>query len=301
MQLSPITNEELLDHLTTIATDGVDIFLLEEGTIRLVVIHGTTLVNQMAANHELSGTGARLLGEAYLLTALAGSTLKNEENLGLLLESSGSVRGVSVDVNGGGQIRGYLLSPVTDGDAMGEGTLEIVRTSADHPRPVRGQIAFPEGTSVSGALEYYFQLSEQTPTGITVQIYTTTQGDIFGAAALLVQAMPGADLDRFTVIREIALGISGLGHAFAVGTTAAEVVRTLFTDSEPELIATRRAEFYCSCSRERFQSFLCALPEEERQDILENGPFPLITTCHNCSSDYLFTRDELRQMFESSS
>ncbi len=279
----------------------MDIFLLEAGTIRLAVIHGTTLVNQMIANHELSGSGARLLGEAYLLTALAGSTLKNDEKLGVLIESSGPIRGVSVDVNGGGQIRGYLLKPVTDGDVLGEGTLEVLRTSPDRPRPVRGHIAFPAGTSVFGALEQYFQLSEQTPTGITGQIYSTPRGDIYGAAALLVQAMPGADMNRFTALQETARGIPGLGHAFAEGTTAAEVVRALFAASEPNLIATRRAEFYCSCSRERFQSFLNALPAAERDDILENGPFPLITTCHNCNSNYKFDRHELHQMFEGSS
>jgi len=52
----------------------------------------------------------------------------------------------------------------------------------------------------------------------------------------------------------------------------------------------------CHCSKSRFRRFMAALPEEELADILENGPFPVVTTCFNCNSEYNFPRNEIENI-----
>ena len=75
------------------------------------------------------------------------------------------------------------------------------------------------------------------------------------------------------------------------------LVHTVFGPFSPKLVATKQAEFYCGCSKERFGRFLSALPTEERDDIVENGPFPLTTVCHNCNSSYVFSKEEVVDLF----
>ncbi len=297
MQQQPISDPRIIQHLSTIATDGVDLFLLAEGTVRLVIIHGTTMANLMVANHNPGGPGAAILTEGYLLGALASSTLKNEESLGLLVESDGPIRGLSVDANAFGHIRGYLQSEVSQGDWFGDGTLELVRVSVDRPRPVRGQVELTGGSTLTAALQEYFRQSEQTATAITTSIDQDQDSRILGAGALLVQAMPGADRSVFQMIAEEARRSDDLGAAFSSGATAADLVRTRFNHWNPHLVATRNVEFFCSCSEERFMQFLAALPEKEQEDILLEGPFPLVTTCHNCNSNYSFSRETLTALF----
>jgi redox-regulated HSP33 family molecular chaperone len=42
---------------------------------------------------------------------------------------------------------------------------------------------------------------------------------------------------------------------------------------------------------------MAALPQEELAEILENGPFPVVTTCFNCNSAYKFPRIEIEKLY----
>jgi redox-regulated HSP33 family molecular chaperone len=41
---------------------------------------------------------------------------------------------------------------------------------------------------------------------------------------------------------------------------------------------------------------MAALPQAELTEILETGPFPVITTCFNCSTAYKFPRAEIEEL-----
>jgi molecular chaperone Hsp33 len=144
----------LREHLSTMAGDGTDIYLMADGTVRLAFVHGTRLVNRMRLNHDLSGTAALLLGQAYILTLLAASTLKDHDTLALLVENDGPVGGLSVEVNSMGQVRGYLknneirLSETGSiADTFGTGTLSVLRMSGEDRTPFQGRTEWQRGTS----------------------------------------------------------------------------------------------------------------------------------------------------------
>jgi len=39
------------------------------------------------------------------------------------------------------------------------------------------------------------------------------------------------------------------------------------------------------------------MAKSDKEDILKNGPFPLVTTCHNCATNYTFSKVELQAIF----
>lgn len=282
-----------------IAGDGQDQYLLGDGAYRLTFVHGTELINRARANHQLNPAGAILLGQAYLLALMAASTMKNEERIGLLVECDGEVDGISVEATAQGQVRGYLkeseieLALIDDYDRLfGSGTLTLLRYAEDMRHPARGQVELRSG-NLSENVAWYYAHSEQTATLLDVNIHFDDTQRIAGAAGVLVQALPGGDPAVLDQIAEKLDAIRPFGEHFASGATAVQLVREALAPWNPKLISTRPAEFYCGCSKERFGRFLSALPEDEREDILENGPIPLHTTCHNCNSTYAFSRDEL--------
>ncbi|MFW5693931.1 MAG: Hsp33 family molecular chaperone HslO [Alkalispirochaeta sp.] len=303
MKQQPLRDKVLEEHLQSIAGDGTDTYLLAEGTVRAAVVHGTALVNRMQVNHHLSGTGALILGQAYLLALLAASTLKDEDRLSVVVDCTGPVEGLSVEANSHGQVRGYLhnsevrLSEVGSvEDVFGTGTLTMIRVGADMQHPFQGQTQWHRG-DLAQNVAWYYANSEQTATLVDVNIHFDEDKRIRGAAAILVQAMPGASPGVLQEVGDSLKPARPLGQVFASGATAAQLVQRHLAAWSPELIGTRAAEFYCSCSHERFGRFLAALPEDEQRDILENGPIPVKTTCHNCNSTYRFERDELVQLF----
>jgi molecular chaperone Hsp33 len=303
MKQQPLRDKVIEEHLQAIAGDATDTYLLADGTVRAVIVHGTTLVNRMQVNHALSGTGALILGQAYLLALLSASTLKDEDRLSLVVDSSGPVGGLSTEANSHGQVRGYLHDPEirlsevgSIEDAFGTGTLTMIRVGADTQHPFQGQTEWHRG-DLAQNLAWYYAHSEQTATLVDVNVHFDDDKRIRGAAGVLVQAMPGASPDILQEIGDALKPVRPLGAAFAAGATTAQLVQTHLTPWSPELVGTRAAEFYCSCSHERFGQFLAALPDNERRDILENGPIPVKTTCHNCNSTYRFERDELLRLF----
>jgi molecular chaperone Hsp33 len=286
-----------------IAGDGIDAYLIAEGTFRLTFVHGTELVNRMRANHRLGPGGTLILGHAYLLTLLAAGTMKNEERIGLSVECDGPVEGLSVEAVAGGRVRGYLknneVDIVTAGDShrlFGTGTITMLRYADEMRYPAQGQIAIRPGTLAENVALYYAH-SEQTATFLDINVHFDDTRHVVGAAGIMVQALPGASVSTIDRIAEKLETVRPLGRHFSEGETGADIVRRHLAPWEPQLIATRPAEFYCGCSKERFSRFLAALPQEERDDILAVGPIPLKTTCHNCNTTYTFGRDELETLF----
>ncbi|MDA3951184.1 MAG: Hsp33 family molecular chaperone HslO [Spirochaeta sp.] len=286
-----------------IAGDGIDAYLIAEGTFRLTFVHGTELVNRMRANHRLGPGGTLILGHAYLLTLLAAGTMKNEERIGLSVECDGPVEGLSVEAVAGGRVRGYLknneVDIVTAGDShrlFGTGTITMLRYADEMRYPAQGQIAIRPGTLAENVALYYAH-SEQTATFLDINVHFDDTRHVVGAAGIMVQALPGASVSTIDRIAEKLETVRPLGRHFSEGATGADIVRRHLAPWEPQLIATRPAEFYCGCSKERFSRFLAALPQEERDDILAVGPIPLKTTCHNCNTTYTFGRDELETLF----
>ncbi len=284
-----IDDSVLTRHLESITADGMDLFLTEGGGERVAVLHATRLVNQMAVNHQIRGADAERLALGYILVLLGASTIKNAERVLLVHETPDG--GVVTEATGTGSVRGYLKHGEEDA-----GTVAMLRYSKDQDLLHHGQIETVSDDITKDVMAYYNR-SEQIPTTVRAGISRDTDGRIIGAAGFIVQRLPNGDNRRFTSVRNSLPDGNTIAEFFARGGTATGFVRDHVGHLAPRLIATRAAEFTCHCSKERFGRFLTALPDEERRDILVNGPFPLRTTCHNCNTTYSFERPELEQMF----
>lgn len=327
MNLRKIENPTLIGKLDNVMSDGIDILLLARGRFRAAILHGTRLVNQMRANHELGVLETLILGHAYMGSALMATSLKGSDRIGIHVSCRGPVGGLHVECTARGQVRGYLNNsqipidtPLESFDTspfFGDGLLTVSRHIESARQPFSGQISLEYG-NLAQDLTRYYAISEQTPTSISLSIQFDHEGLVVGAGGLLVQALPisaaiaDADSDRETPdqtreayenaveeMEKTVQGLPSLGRLFSLGRSATEIMRQNFESFEPDVIGTRPLEFACNCRRDRFRRFLGALPEDELADIKKNGPFPLHITCHNCNSVYAFSREEVQQFGES--
>ena len=94
-------------------------------------------------------------------------------------------------------------------------------------------------------------------------------------------------------IAGLLLALTGWPSHAAEGHDPSALLQFWFSDFQPQVLTSHRVEFFCPCSKNKFSQFLGGLPEKDRREILEEGPLPLETTCHNCSSKYHFSREEL--------
>ena len=295
----------LKDQLKAGARDRLFNFLLADGAIRGVIVHGTRMVNEMRTNHELGILETLVLGRAYLGVGMMSADLKSVDRISLKIDCSGPIKGLVVEANAFGEVKGYLVQvpipidkPMEDYDLspfFGAGFLEVTKHIEDAKQPFTGKIALEYGNVALDLANYYLQ-SEQIPTAFNLSIKFDRQGVVSGAGGLFMQAMPNAGHDLVADLEQRVSHLPSLGERFAESHDAESLVQEAFGKHSPQFLANRRIEFMCHCSKKRLQQYLTMLPSEDIEEIRQNGPFPLELRCHHCNTVYEFSKEEIQEI-----
>ncbi|MGD8343360.1 MAG: Hsp33 family molecular chaperone HslO [Desulfobacterales bacterium] len=298
--------ESLKERLLASAKDRLYNFLLADGVVRGAVLNGTHMVNEMRANHELGILETLVLGRAYLGVALMSANIKGIESVSIKIDCSGPIKGLTVEANTFGEVRGFLKNvpipldkPMENFDLspfFGAGFLSVIRNMADAKQPFTSKIALQYG-NIAQDLANYYLTSEQIPTAFNLSIKYDREGEVTGAGGLFLQAMPGADESLATELEALVVRFPSLGEAFTEGQVPQALIQAEFKKYSPRFLADKRIEFMCHCSPERLRRILKMLPKNQLQDIRDNGPFPLEMRCHFCNTLYHFSEEEIQQIY----
>jgi molecular chaperone Hsp33 len=298
--------ESLKERLLASAKDRIYNFLLAGGAVRGAILHGTRMVNEMRANHELGILETLVLGRAYLGAGLMTANLKGSDAVSLKIECLGPIKGLTVEANAFGEVRGFLKNipipidkPMENFDLspfFGAGFLSVIRYIEDAKQPFTGQIALEYGNIAQDLANYYLK-SEQIPTAFNLSIKYDRSGQVTGAGGLFLQAMPGAADSLAEELEELVIQLPSLGEVFADGQEPEGLIETVFKKHTPRFLANQRVEFMCHCSPERLRQVLMMLPLDELKDIRKNGPFPLEMRCHYCNTQYDFDQKAIQNVY----
>jgi molecular chaperone Hsp33 len=307
MKQKPIADPALREQLDSVAADGMDIFVLNEGNIRGAAVHTTRMVNAMRSNHRLGILETLILGHAYIGAALMTSHLKGRDRLAVSLKTSGPVGGISVESNVLGEVRGYLMNshipldePLDSFDTapfIGSGIMTVTRFPQGAKQPFSGSIEVADGDFATNLARYYL-VSEQTPTAFSLSVQFDEDGRVVGAGGLMIQALPEARQEALDELERRLHTMPSIGLSLSGGETPSHIVHRDLGDFSPDIVGTREVKFSCHCSKARFGNFVAGLPVEEIDAIIESGGFPMKTTCHNCNTTYEFSRDEVDRLHD---
>jgi molecular chaperone Hsp33 len=301
-----LEGESLKERLLASAKDRIYNFLLADGAVRGAILHGTRMVNEMRANHELGIFETLVLGRAYLGAGLMSANLKGADAISLKIECSGPIKGLTVEANAFGEVRGFLKNvpipidkPMRDFDLssfFGAGFLSVIRTIEDAKHPFTGKIALKYGNIAQDLANYYLK-SEQIPTAFNLSIKYDPEGEVTGAGGLFLQAMPRADDALAAELEELVVQLPSLGEVFTDGQKPEGLIQAVFKKYTPRFLTDQRVEFMCHCSPERLGHVLMMLPMDELKDICDKGPFPLEMCCHYCNTLYHFSKEEIQELY----
>ncbi|UCH22178.1 MAG: Hsp33 family molecular chaperone HslO [Deltaproteobacteria bacterium] len=301
-----IYGETLKEQLVASSKDRLFNFSLADGTVRGVILNGTRMINEMRANHELGILETLVLGRAYLGGALISADLKGNDRISIQIECSGPIKGLIVEANAFGEVRGFLSNvpipvekPLDSFDLspfFGAGFLSVTRYLEDAKQPFTGKVTLEYGNIAKDLANYYFT-SEQIPSALNLSIKFDKDGEVTGAGGLFIQAMPGAGQETIIGLESLFENFPSLGEVFSADTEPEALIHKVFGQYAPKFLANRRIEFMCHCNKERVRSLLTMLPIEELKDILENGPFPVESRCHHCNTFYLFSESDIRRIY----
>lgn len=306
MEKIKLYGETLKEQLLASTRDRVHHFMMADDQIRGVIVHGTRMVNEMRWNHALGVLETLVLGHAYLAAALMGAALKGEDRLAIGVECSGPIKGLSVETNAFGEVRGYLkqvpipmekppddfnLSPF-----FGAGFLSVTKYLEGAKHPFTGKVMMEYGT-LAKDLALYYITSEQIPTSFSLSIVFDKEGEVTGAGGLFLQALPGADDEALQQIEAVVKALPSIGHDVHEETFPEAWLDINFKAMHPRLLGSRGVEFMCHCNREQIRNMIAMLDIDDVQDLADNGPYPVQIRCHNCNTCYDFEQEELKEIY----
>ncbi|HET7752592.1 MAG TPA: Hsp33 family molecular chaperone HslO [Anaeromyxobacteraceae bacterium] len=280
-------------------TDRLVRGLYPDHGLRAVFVRVADTARMARVLHGLYPTSARLFAEALAAGLLVGSLQKDRARVNLQIECDGPIRGLLVDADAEGSVRGTVRRPEVNfpGDPElgaraalgGSGFLSVLR-DLGAGNWYRAHVELRE-LSIPKDLARYFAESEQTDTALDVAVLASPDEPLTDVAGVLVQKLPDGDPAAVEQVRR-ALSSGALGRALDAGGSPQDVLAAIVGPGF-ELMADLEVAYRCSCSIERARSAVSALGRDELEDVLRNEKQAEIT-CEFCRQHYVVGEEELR-------
>lgn len=247
------------------------------------------VLNRILAAHAYPRPIEKLLAEALALTALLGSTLKDENGqMTLQAQTQGGAIDLLVCDYRGGELRGYIrfdadaFAALPDepslGELFGEGYLAITFDQAVTEERYQGIVPL-EGASLAEAAQSYFAQSEQIPSLVRIALRDDAEiGWIVGG--ILLQHLPEGEEGRDRL--HTRLDHPEWQHVETLGRTIKSeeltdpalpletIVWRLFHDEgEVRVLGGAEISRGCRCNPEHIRDVLSKFPDEERAEMAD--------------------------------
>lgn len=271
--------------------------------IRISLARTTSLVEEARARQEAAPTAAAALGRTLTAAVMMGLDLKDEESITLRINGGGPLGTILAVAESDGTVRGYVSNPEVNlpekyqgkldvGGAVGtDGFLEVVRDMRLRS-PFTGRVPLQTG-EIAEDLAYYFTLSEQIPSLVSLGVLIEPGGTVSGAGGLFVQAMPGATETLLSTVEERVLAAGPISNLIQGDLVA--LMERIMGEIPFDILETKEVSFRCRCNLEKVVSIVSALDEDDIQKALEYQGC-LEICCNFCGEVYTFSEKETRLM-----
>jgi molecular chaperone Hsp33 len=313
--------------------DVVVPFTLETLDSRGRVVRLGDALDQILTRHNYPAPVARLLGEAVVLAALIGSSLKFEGKFILQTQTDGPVNLIVVDLDAPDGLRGYArfdadavakaieMGTTSPAQLLGKGHLAMTVDQGPHMERYQGIVAL-EGGSLEDVAHTYFQQSEQVPTLVRLAVaQLSRKGERhphWRAGGALVQYLPPhgertmpdlpgdgnfdnpdtadtsfAESDKWTTTRSLLSTVAD-DELADPDVSPERLLFRLFHEQGVRVFDAVPLEERCTCSAERIEAMLRDnFTSEERADMVVDGEIEVV--CEFCSADYHFKLHEFEE------
>ena len=267
--------------------------------LRALLVRAGDTARMTRMLHGLGPTAAWIFGEALAAGALLGALQKDTSGrVNLQLEVDGPLRGLFVDADPAGNVRGYVRAPEVSfpGDpevaaraALGTtGYLSVIRDLGGG-RFYRSSVQLTED-GLPGVVRRWFTSSEQVETAFDLAVVPRGEEPLGDVAAVLVQRLPDGDAAAVEAVRR-RLADGALAAALRAGGSAQEVL-TAVAGPGFELLADGEIAYRCGCGPERARVAVSALGADGVAEVLATDGFAEVT-CEFCHASYRLDRAAL--------
>jgi molecular chaperone Hsp33 len=238
-----------------------------------------------------------------------GTLLKETSHRVILqISSRGPVRKIVVEADGAGHVRGYLQQAVIHvpsrhgkldvGSAVGKGILHVIK-EIDLPMPSSGTVPLVSGEIAEDLAAYLLQ-SEQIPSAVSLGVFVRPDHTVAAAGGFVVQFHSTLDDDLVGHIERALAATPSVTTMIREGFQPYDILHRALGGLSLEVVRHTTPMWHCGCSRDRVIHALIALGAEELRRLSTEEPATEVR-CEFCTTEYTFSRQELREVFATAS
>ncbi|MBQ4253685.1 MAG: Hsp33 family molecular chaperone HslO [Erysipelotrichaceae bacterium] len=272
------------------------------GNIRVFCCRTTDLVQEAKERHDLWPTAAAALGRTLSIGCIMGCMLKtNREKIEIQIKGGGPIGEIVVDAYNNGKVRGYCGNPhvhkekddnplkLDVGYAVGNnGTLKVVKDMS-MKQPFVSEVEIQSG-EIGEDFAYYYTLSEQTPSAVSVGVLVNTDLNVKAAGALVIQMLPSATEEDIQAVEKVVANMKPISTLIDEGGEPKDIISGFFPDYEE--LEEQPLRFKCECSKGRFAMVLAKLPIEDLQTMVDED-HGCEVVCRFCGNKYTYQQETL--------
>jgi molecular chaperone Hsp33 len=279
--------------------------LSQDGTLLVVGLVNTGMVEWAKTLHDAYPTAAAALGRVLSGATLLSSTMKNDQRTVLQVTGDGPLGAVVAEADSQGRVRGYVREPhvhlpsregkLDVGRAIGKGFLTVIK-DLGLKDPYRGSVPLQTG-EIASDLAYYLSVSEQIPAAVSLGVYVETDNTVKASGGFLMQALPGLGEDILDHLETRLKAVPPVSSMILSGLGPRELVQEA-SGLPVDVLEEREVRFHCPCDRSRVLAALAVLGKQEIRDLIDKGEVVNVE-CKFCKSRYTVPQDELVSLLKS--
>lgn len=285
--------------------------LVGAGDLRAIAVVATEVSRTARDLHRAASTAAVLLSEGFVAGALLSALQlqKSTAKINFQLECDGALRGLFVESDATGALRGYVKNPLVDiqggpgqyrwRPALGNsGFLSVLRDPGSGEL-FRSSVQL-QAFDLPRDFERYFAASEQVETAVAIEVVPRDAEPIGAVGGVLLQTLPGGDVQALRSLRSKCCEGGALRAALQSDIAGAGALMARLLDgAELEITSRYPLSWNCPCSTERAMRALMTLGRGELDDMLRKDG-KAEATCHFFETRYEVSGDELRELLRAS-
>ncbi|HCY07054.1 MAG TPA: Hsp33 family molecular chaperone HslO [Erysipelotrichaceae bacterium] len=274
--------------------------------VRIYCLNSTNLVEKTRLLHDLWPTASAALGRVESVVAIMASLLKgDDEKIVVSINGGGPIGTILVEAKGNGDIRGfvsnnevYLKYDNSDKLAVGlavgtDGYLSVSRNMG-LKESFTSKVKLQTG-EIGDDFAYYFAVSEQTLSVVSVGVLVDVDYSIKAAGGLLIQLLPNHTEETIVQVEELLKRLKPISSLIDEGYSSEEIMNDLFDDVK--ILGKKEIRWNCDCSKERFRAALATLDVSDLKEMIKEDHGAHIK-CEFCNSEYEFNEDDLKNIVE---
>ncbi len=277
------------------------------GQIRAFAAATKDLTEAARRAHNTSPVATAALGRMLTAGAMMGAMMKGEKDLlTLQIQSQGPLQGITVTADSHGNVKGYVGNPAVCiaanekgkldvAGAVGDGILRVIKDMG-LKEPYLGQTEIQTG-EIAEDLTYYFAASEQVPSSVGLGVLMNKDNTVRQSGGFIIQLMPDTQEEVIERLEKNIGGLKSVTDMLESGLTPTGMLETVLEGFQVEILKSSSCRFFCNCDRERVEKALISIGKKELEEMIQEGK-DVELNCHFCSSHYIFTPEDLRQLLK---